>query len=175
MPSINFEHHTQFFTSTIYEWKHLLKDDSYKQIIIDSLLFLKKEGSIAVNAFVIMPNHLHLIWQIQDGYKADKIQLRFQKYTAQQMKFKLIDTNNKMLNEFFTDAKDRQYQFWKRNPLYIDLWTEEVFIQKLNYIHYNPVKHPWNLVQHPEDYKYSSAKFYETGIDEFGLLTHYKI
>jgi len=29
-------------------------------------------------------------------------------------------------------------------------------------------------VQHPEDYKYSSAKFYETGIDEFGLLTHYK-
>jgi len=134
MPSINFEHHTQFFTSTIYEWKDLLKDDSYKQIIIDSLLFLKKEGSIAVNAFVIMPNHLHLIWQIKDGYKADKIQLRFQKYTAQQMKFKLTDTNNKMLHEFFVDAKDRQYQFWKRNPLYIDLWTEEVFIQKLNYI-----------------------------------------
>jgi REP element-mobilizing transposase RayT len=35
-------------------------------------LFLKKEGSIAVNAFVIMPNHLHLLWQIQHGYKADK-------------------------------------------------------------------------------------------------------
>ena len=56
-----------------------------------------------------MPNHLHLIWQIQDGYKPDKIQLRFQKYTAQQMKFKLIDTKNKMLNEFFVDAKDREY------------------------------------------------------------------
>ena len=49
------------------------------------------------------------VWQIQDGYKPDKIQLRFQKYTAQQMKFKLIDTNNKMLNEFFVDAKDREY------------------------------------------------------------------
>lgn len=113
--------------------------------------------------------------QIQDGYKADKIQLRFQKYTAQQMKFKLIDTNSKMLNEFSVDAKDRQYQFWKRNPLYIDLWTEDVFIQKLNYIHNNPVKHPWNLVQHPENYKYSSAKFYETGVDDFGLLTHFKV
>ena len=56
----------------------------------------------------------------------------------------------------------------------IDIWTEEVFIQKLNYIHNNPVGHPWNLVQHPEDYKYSSAKFYETGIDEFELVTHYK-
>ena len=155
-------------------WKHLLKEDSYKQIIIESLLFLKKEGSVVVNAFVIMPNHIHLIWQIQDGYKPDKIQLRFQKYTAQQMKFKLIDTNNKMLNDFFVDAKDREYQFWKRNPLSIDLWTEEVFIQKLNYIHNNPVGHPWNLVQYPEEYKFSSAKFYDTGIDEFGILTHYR-
>ncbi len=121
-----------FLHQQYLDWKHLLKDDAYKQIIIDSLLFLKKEGSIVVNAFVIMPNHIHLIWQIQDGYKPDKIQLRFQKYTAQQMKFKLIDTNNKMLNDFFVDAKDREYQFWKRNPLSIDLWTEEVFIQKLN-------------------------------------------
>jgi hypothetical protein len=112
--------------------------------------------------------------QIQPGYKANKIQLRFQKYTAQQMKFKLMDTNNKMLNDFVVDAADRQYQFWKRNPLSIDIWTEEVFIQQLNYIHNNPISHPWNFVEHPEDYKYSSAKFYETGIDEFGLLTHYK-
>ena len=113
------------------------------------------------------------VWQIQHGYKADKIQLWFQKYTAQQMKFKLINTNNKMLNDFFVDAKDREYQFWKRNPLSIDLWTEEVFIQKLNYIHNNPASHPWNLVQYRK-YKYSSAKVYETGIDEFGLLTHYR-
>ncbi|HUS03367.1 MAG TPA: hypothetical protein VMY77_16620 [Chitinophagaceae bacterium] len=39
-----------------------------------------------------------------------------------------------MLNDFLVDAKDRQYQFWKRNPLSIDIRTEEVFIQKLNYI-----------------------------------------
>ncbi len=90
------------------------------------------------------------------------------------MKFKLRDTNNKMLNDFVVDAADRRYELWKTNPLSIDIWTEEVFIQKLNYIHNNPVSHPWNLVQHAEDYKYSSAKFYETGIDEFGLLTHYK-
>ena len=43
------------------------------------------------------------------------------------IKFKLIDTNNIILNDFFVDAKDRQYQFWKRNPLGIDLWTKEVF------------------------------------------------
>ncbi len=173
MALINFDHHPQFFTATILEWKHLLKPDEYKQIIIDSLLFLKKEGSIVVNAFVIMPNHIHLIWQIQDGYKQDKTQMRFLKYTAQQMKFKLIDTNSKLLDKFFVGARDREYQFWERNPLSIDLWTEAFFIQKLIYIHNNPLKDPWNFVQYPEDYKYSSARFYETGLDEFGLLTHY--
>ncbi len=120
MALINFDHHPQFFTATILEWKHLLKPDEYKQIIIDSLLFLKKEGSIVVNAFVIMPNHIHLIWQIQDGYKQDKTQMRFLKYTAQQMKFKLIDTNSKLLDKFFVGARDREYQFWERNPLSID-------------------------------------------------------
>ena len=169
-----FNNHTQFFTATILEWKHLLKKDEYKQIIIESLLFLKKEGSVVINAFVIMPNHIHLIWQIQDNYKPDKIQMRFLKYTAQQMKFRLLDTNDAMLNNFLVNSKDRQYQFWERNSLSVGLWTQEVFIQKLIYIHNNPLKDPWNLVVYPEDYKYSSAKFYETGVDDFGLLTHYK-
>jgi REP-associated tyrosine transposase len=100
--------------------------------------------------------------------------MRFLKYTAQQMKFKLLDNKDEMLNEFFVNAKDKLHQIWERNSLSIDLWSEKVFIQKLNYIHNNPVKHPWYLVKHPEDYKYSSAKFYSTGIDDFGFLTHYR-
>lgn len=42
-----------------------------------------------------------------------------------------------------------------------------------NYLQFSFIR-PWRLEQLPEDYKYSSAKFYETGIDEFGLLTHYR-
>jgi putative transposase len=173
MAAINFDHHPQFFTATILEWKHLLKEDSYKDIIIKSLLFLKNEGSIIVYGFVIMPNHIHLLWQIQDGYKQDNIQMRFLKFTAQQMKFKLADTNDSRLNKFLVNAKDRQYQFWERNSLSIDLWTPAVFMQKLDYIHSNPLQDKWRLAEFPEDYKYSSAKFYESGHDEFGLVTHY--
>ena len=169
----NSTYHPQFITATILEWKHLLKEDVFKDIIISSLQFLHKEGSIVIYAFVIMPNHLHMIWQIQDGYIQDKIQQRFLKFTAQQMKFKMIDEKNKMLSEFLIEAKDRTYQIWERNSLSIDLWTEKVFIQMLNYIHNNPCKHPWYLAKLPEEYKYSSAKFYYTGIDDFGFLTHY--
>ena len=173
MAAINFDYHPQFFTATILEWKHLLKDDEFKDIIIDSLLFLKKEQSIVVYGFVIMPNHIHLIWQIQDGFKQEKIQMRFLKFTAQQMKFRLLDTNNKKLENYLVGAKDRQYQFWERNPLSVDLWSPKVFIQKLDYIHNNPLQEKWRLVEFPEDYRYSSARFYETGYDEFGLLTHH--
>lgn len=172
MADINFDYHPQFFTATILQWKPLLKEDSFKDIIIDSLRFLKNEKSIVIYAFVIMPNHIHLIWQIQDGYKQDKVQLRFLKFTAQQMRFKLIDANISLM-PYLVDSADRKHQFWERNALSIDLWTPSVFTQKLDYIHNNPVQDKWRLCEYIEDYEYSSAKFYETGYDRFGLLTHY--
>ena len=71
-------------------------------------------------------------------------------------------------------AADRDYQVWERKSLSTDLFTKEVFLQKLNYIHNNPVQQKWKLAQLPEEYNFSSAKFYETGIDDFGFLTHYQ-
>lgn len=56
----------------------------------------------------------------------------------------------------------------------IPLSKENILIQKLNYIHDNPIKEKWNLCTYPDDYKWSSANFYETGIDEFGILTHFR-
>ena len=173
MADINFDYHPQFFTATILEWKHLLKEDEYKDIIIKSLQFLTNEKSVVVYAFVIMPNHIHLIWQVQDGFKRDKIQLRFLRFTAQQMKFKLLATDRTRLEQFKVNAKDREYQFWERNALSVDLWSEAVFMQKLEYIHNNPLQDKCHLAEFPEDYRYSSAKFYETGYDEFGIITSY--
>lgn len=118
-----------------------------------------------------MPNHIHLIWQIQDGFKQDKIQLRFLKFTAQQMKFKLQKEDPLALEQYRVNAKDRQYQFWERNPLGIDLWSEAVFDQKSDYIYYNPLQEKWRLAEVPEGYRYSSAGFYVTGHDEFGVIS----
>lgn len=51
-----------FYTATILEWKHLLKPDKYKDIIIQSLYFFSTQNKIKVFGLVIMPNHIHLIW-----------------------------------------------------------------------------------------------------------------
>ncbi len=130
-----------------------------------------KEKWIELNVFCIMSNHIHLIWQIQAGDERDAVRRNFLKFVSQTIQRDLKKHHPKVLERFYVNAKDRKYQFWKRNPLSIDLWTKEVFIQKMEYVHNNPVTA--GLCLQPEDYKYSSAKFYESGIDEFGILKHW--
>ncbi len=164
-------HAAQFFTATIYEWQTVLVDDKYKNVIIESLQFLVTNKRIELNAFVIMHNHIHLIWQAMNNFTPSAIQASFMKYTAQQIKRSLTKTNSDMLASFKVSKYDRDYQIWKREPLSIELIAESMFIQKLEYIHYNPVSA--GLCKVPEEYYYSSAKFYFDGTDNFGMLTHY--
>ena len=159
----------QFFTATIQEWKHLLKEDKYKNIIVDSLKFLVKEGKVAINGFVIMSNHLHIIWQSKGNNSIQKIQNSFIKHTSKEFKKQLEKDNN--LEGYEVNAIDRKYNFWQRDSLNIELFTTDVFNQKLNYIHFNPVKA--GLCGLPEDYYFSSALFYEKGIANFGFIEHY--
>lgn len=143
MPDLFFyapEHYVQFFTATILGWKHLLKQDKYKQLIMDTLRFLVEQGRVKVYGFTIMINHIHLIWHIQPGYKWEDVQRDFLKYTAQQIKADLEKHHPKVLPLFLVNAKDRKYQIWERNPLSIDLWSREVLVQKLQYMHLNPVR-----------------------------------
>jgi putative transposase len=159
----------QFFTATIQEWKHLLKEEVYKNIVLNALKFLVAKEKVIINGFVLMSNHIHLIWQTKGSNKMQKVQTSFMKHTSKEFKKQLTFDGN--LKNYEVNANDRKYNFWKRDSLNIELFTEAVFNQKLNYIHYNPVKA--GLCSFPEEYPYSSALFYEKGIDNFGYLTHY--
>ncbi|MBP6025021.1 REP-associated tyrosine transposase [Ferruginibacter sp.] len=170
MPALYAEYWPQFFTATILEWKTLLQEDKYKEEIIKSLQFLVQQKRIRLYAFVIMNNHIHLIWQPLPGQTLQTIQHSFLKNTAQEIKLSLLQTNINLLEQFKVNAKDRTYQFWERNSLSVELRSSKVFNQKLEYIHNNPIKA--GLCTNVEDYHYSSAKFYATGIDAFGMLTH---
>ena len=63
--------------------------------------------------------------------KKTQVQQNFLKFTAQKMKFRLIDTEDKQLEQFKVKALDRMYQFWERNPLSIDLWNRSVFFAEV--------------------------------------------
>jgi len=163
-----------FFTATILHWKHLLISNKYKKIIIDSLRFLVEKKKIAVYAFVIMPNHIHLIWEMLEKNGKELPYASFMKFTAHKFQEDLKMNNPNFLSHFIAKEADRKYQFWQRNSLPVHLYSIEVVEQKLDYIHYNPVNGHWALANDYVDYFYSSAMFYEENKDEFGFLTHYK-
>ena len=87
-----------------------------------------------------MPDHIHLIWQMQPLMNPQDVQRDFLKYTAQRIKHELYKKHPEFLSYFETGANDRTYQFWKRRSLSIDLRNNKVYLPKLNYIHQNPVK-----------------------------------
>lgn len=162
-----------FFTATNLNWVHILRDDFHKNIIIESLRFLCDDKRAKVLGFVIMPNHIHLIWKILEPHKRWNVQRDFLKYTAQQIKFNLQKNDSSLLDDILVRSRDRMFQVWERNSLSFELDNPQTLIQKLNYIHNNPLQEKWNLASAPEEYFFSSAKFYETGIDDFGFITHF--
>jgi len=159
-----------FFTATNLNWKKLLARNKYKDIVIESMRFLVEDKRVIIYGFVIMDNHIHIIWQLQAGRKRKDIQRDFLKYTAQLIKKDMMKYHSDELKEFLVNAKDRKYQFWERNPLSIEIWSEKVLLQKLKYIHENPVRA--GICKYADDYKYSSALLYKFGKDNWGFLTH---
>jgi REP element-mobilizing transposase RayT len=162
-----------FFTSTIHQWKHVLKEDVYKDVIISSLQFLVNEqASVILNGYVVMNNHVHYIWQPACKYSYTSIQSSFMKYTATKIKEKLLKEQPEFGEQFCVNKYDRKYQIWKREPLKTELFTPAVLQQKLEYIHQNPVRA--GLCKYAEEYKYSSAAFYNGGGDPFEIVSDYR-
>lgn len=168
-----FSYHSEFLTATILKWQHLLEDDNCKQIIINSFKWLVEEKKCTINAFVIMPNHIHLIWKIADGFKREKVQGAFFSFTAHELKKYLMQNYPDVLQKHYVNDADRNFQFWEREPMVKEFWTKPFFRQKLNYTHFNPCQPHWNLAKLPEHYKWSSASFYVTGNKNFSWLTHF--
>ncbi len=167
------ENPIQFFTATILEWKHLLKPDKYKQIIIDSLQFLADDNRAVIYGFIVMPNHVHIIWQIVAPHKRANVQRDFLKFTAHKIINDLQKHHPEVLKRFRVDASDRKYQIWERNPLSVDITSRKMLEQKLEYIHHNPVQERWQLADNPVRYLYSSMSYYETGLTSFEFIKHY--
>ena len=159
-----------FWTATIHNWIPLLKSDNNKQVIINSLKKLSDDKLITVYAFVIMPNHIHLIWQQNklNGQETPKGSLL--KYTAHIFLQQLKAESKSHL--YVVHALNKKHELWQRDSLGVEIYSRAVAKQKLDYIHFNPVSGKWQLSKDDLCYYYSSARFYETGIDDFGFLNN---
>ncbi|MBL7903330.1 MAG: transposase [Bacteroidia bacterium] len=161
-----------FSTYTNLNWLPVLQSEQYKNIVLNSLEFLVINKRVTLYAFVIMPNHIHLIWRMEEGHELHTVQRDLLKFTAQHIKYGLVAENHPLVEKLKVNAADRKIQIWERNGYSFPLKKQNTILQKLNYIHNNPLKKDWFLAETADQYTYSSAKFYFSGIDDFGILTH---
>lgn len=157
-----------FWTATINQWQKLLLQDKYKDVIINSLEYLSNAEKIDVYAFVIMPNHIHLIWKTNELNGKETAQGSFLKYTAHEFR-KMLRKEGKLAS-YKVDAENKKHEFWQRDSLAIHVHSRKVALQKLKYIHNNPLAEHWQLAKDPCDYKYSSARYYELNEKNFSFL-----
>ncbi len=151
----------------------MLDNNDSKKIIIDSLRWLSKQNRVYVHGFVIMPNHIHLLWTINNLFQVNEVENTLLKFTGHEFKKYLVSKNSELLNNYISNQNDRAYHFWERRARTIEIKNKEIAIRKLNYIHNNPIQEKWKLVSLPEDYQFSSAKYY-FGLDsEFDFIEHY--
>jgi len=139
-----------FVTPTVVSWYYIFDRHDRWQILADSLQYLQKTRDLEIHAYVFMLNHIHLIIQAPD---VAAIMRDFKRHTTRQIKSSFAASEPQML-DLFTNA-DGKFKFWKSDNGPKILATEKFYLQKLNYIHNNPVHKGY--VEKPEYWKWSSA------------------
>ena len=163
-----------FITTTCYRWLHIISIGDNFQIVQSSLKFCCHKLEASVLAYVIMPNHLHMILHFTKGKNRIDFMRDFKKFTSVQIRKEVERINPALLKEITYPKGKQKFKIWQNRFDELYLESQDLLEDKLEYIHLNPLKEHWSLVELPEDYKYSSAKFYHTGENDIKLpLTHY--
>lgn len=165
-------HKAYLWTNSIRDGRGILLNTQNREIIVKSLRRLVWEGKIKVYAFVIMPNHIHLVWEFLSLDCEDIIE-NFREETT-----RLIVNNMNVqcsdLVKYFKAGKGiRKYRIWRKKPKSMPLQSKSQISNALMYVHHNPSFDRWGLVKSETEFKWSSAGYYDSGIDPFGFLTHY--
>src|SRR6267154_755731 len=102
------KYHPDFVTVTCLNWIPVLASREHKEIVINSIRFLVKEGRVRVSAFVLMDTHFHLIWQVMGEHKRENVQRDFLRFTAQQILKNLRNTKSPLLHSALVGVLHQQ-------------------------------------------------------------------
>ena len=159
---------THFLTFTTVGWIDIFSRQSYRDIILDSLSFCRKEKGLSLGAYVIMTNHLHLIWRAKKNNLSNLIR-DFKSFTSKRIISEITkgkESRRDWLLHMFEYYKNRSsgndyFKVWTSDNHPEQIFSHEFMHSKLRYIHENPVRA--GFVREPCQYLYSSAMNYATG------------
>ena len=155
-----------FITITTVGWVDIFTRLEQKYVITKALKYCEQKKGLEIYAYCIMSNHVHLLCKAKEGFLLSNIMRDFKKYTSKKIIETIInspESRREWLLKHFQNAcvhlkRNQNYKVWQ-DGYQTEVCISNSFIkQKLDYIHYNPVKD--KIVANPEDYVFSSARNY---------------
>jgi REP element-mobilizing transposase RayT len=130
--------------------------------------------------YVLMPNHLHLLLHVPEGLSINTVLANMKRFAAYEVIKRLEAKGDTDLLHRLTSsvpqgglARDQKHCVWRTSSDIKPCDSERFILQKLDYIHANPVTGKWTLAERTMDYLHSSAHFYHTGEDRHAPIIHY--
>ena len=157
-----------YITFTCYQWLPLFEVCAAYDLVYKWFNFLREKYNIKTTAYTIMPNHVHCILFFPDEkYDLNKIVSNGKRFIAYEIIKRLTEKElRKILLQLKEGLTERDVKKGQKHKVFEDsfdakpIYHRNFLIQKINYIHLNCVRGKWKLVEHWEDYEFSSARFY---------------
>jgi REP element-mobilizing transposase RayT len=170
-----------FITFTCYSWLPLIQLTQGYDMVYNWFDILSSKNH-AVNGYVIMPNHLHmLLYYTGIGPSLNTVVGNGKRFMAYDIiKVLTEQKEDKMLKRLKLAVKPsgkkhgNKHEVWEDSFDVKECRTEEFVLQKLNYIHNNPCTGKWKLADSSIDYWHSSASFYISGKPGGYLVKDYR-
>lgn len=148
-----------YLTSTTHHRLPVFQKDEIKQIVCNAFDEARLSGGIMIFAYVIMPDHTHIL---TDCAREIKDALRFMNGISAKRVIDHLKTGgyeSSLAKLRIQERDDRhKYSVYQHHPNAIRITGEDAFMEKVNYIHLNPVRA--GLVHLPDEYIYSSARLW---------------
>ncbi len=140
----------------------LLREPIIAQMVTDTLHYLGGQR-YRLCAWVVMPNHIHVLFETLDDWSVAKIVASWKKHTAVQINAYLKSDEQQGANQEIGVPRGgpRRAPVWHREYWDRFIRNEHHFLKTVEYIHQNPAKA--GLVSADCDWPWSSARFYYTG------------
>ena len=172
---------TYFITFTCVEWISLFEISKTNDTVYNWFAILKEEYNADVIAYVIMPNHLHVIVHFhKEGFNLNTIVGNGKRFMAYEIINRLeIEKNTELLNRLESLLTARERKKGQLHKVFKDsfdakaIFSHQFLMQKIIYIHNNPISGKWMLVKDFIEYEHSSASFYEIQLVKHFRPVHY--
>ncbi|MFT3844057.1 MAG: transposase [Lacibacter sp.] len=153
-----------FISFSVVYWIDLFIRKNYKDILIESWKYCQQEKDLEIYGWCIMSSHVHMIVGTK-GRALDKVIGEMKSFTSRSLRKAIEQHQGESRKEWMIwmmkragakNGNNNDWQLWQQHNHPVALHSAEMFYQKLQYIHYNPVEA--GFVEHEEDYLHSSAR-----------------